>query len=151
MRAFTDYMKEIPVPEASPDQQQSCEQLSAALQWLHRREIAEKATDFPVSLMVAYFEQWLNGLVYELFFAGELHANNIHLFEETAKPENTPPDLAKVREGDKLERLHALFQRTYDPNHSICSNLFDLRSIETVRIIEERPGEPQELTAAAPK
>jgi hypothetical protein len=91
----------------------------------------------PTSLMGAYFEQWLNGLVYELFFADELHARNLRLFDETAKPDNAPPDFAKLKEPEKLKRLQALFERTYDSNHPIRSMLFSLRSLETVRIIEE--------------
>ncbi|MBI2890379.1 MAG: hypothetical protein HYY13_06290 [Nitrospirae bacterium] len=49
-----------------------------------------------IDLMKAYFEQWLNGLVYELFFPGELHARKLTLFDETAKL--NLPDLAKVPE-----------------------------------------------------
>lgn len=45
--------------------------------------------------MCAYFEQWLNGLVYELFFPDELHGRKLTLFAETAYL--NPPDLSTTR------------------------------------------------------
>ena len=75
-----------PVPAASVEEQQWCERLAEALIFLHRPEVAAAAG--PVSLMAAWFEQWLNGLVYELFFRAELHARHLRIFEETAKPAN---------------------------------------------------------------
>ena len=53
-----------------------------------------------------------------------------------------------MKELEKLPRLEALFQRTYDTNHPIRSMLFDLRSLETVRIIEEKPGAQKDVAAA---
>lgn len=143
------YSCQWPIPSATSEQQQLCGRLAEALTWLNSPEVVKKSgSSAPTSLMAAYFEQWLNGLVYELFFADEFHARNLRLFDETAKPGNAPPDLSKLKELEKLQRLEALFQRTYDTNHPIRSMLFDLRSLETVRIIEEKPGAQKEVTAA---
>ena len=132
------YCSQFPIPDAPIEQQRWCERLASVLIWLNSSEVVKKFGDSaPTSLMGAYFEQWLNGLVYELFFADELHARNLRLFDETAKPDNAPPDFAKLKEPEKLKRLQALFERTYDSNHPIRSMLFSLRSLETVRIIEE--------------
>ena len=111
-----------------------CERLSEVLSFLHHPDVAAEAG--PVSLMAAWFEQCLNGLVYELFFRDDLYARNIHLFEETAKPENTPPALTALSDADKLAKLHVCFERTYDVNHPLRSQLFSLRSLEPIRIIE---------------
>lgn len=62
------YVSKLPIPAATPEQQQACEALSNALIHLHRPESAAVSER---GLMVAYFEQWLNGLVYELFFPGD--------------------------------------------------------------------------------
>jgi len=127
------YLNPFPIPNATAEQKLLCESLSSALICLHRPE----ATQLPNrSLMVAYFEQWLNGLVYELFFPDELHARNIHLFEETAKPENLIPDLTNQDLVTNFERLKVCFERVYDIKHPIREMLFSLRSIEEVRIIE---------------
>ena len=87
--------------------------------------------------MAAYFEQWLNGLVYELFFPAELHTRNLHLFDETAKL--NPPALEQLSNAQKLTRLNELFEKAYDIKAPLRAMLFDLRSLETIRIIEGEP------------
>jgi hypothetical protein len=79
--------------------------------------------------MVTWFEQWLNGLVYELFFPGELHARALHLFAETAK---LLPD-------GKLPRKNILevFAASRDFKRPLRAMLTDLTTIEEVRLIEE--------------
>ena len=85
------YFSKLPIPAACAEEQQWCERLAEALIYLHRPEVAAGAGAAPVSLMAAWFEQWLNGLGYELFFRAELHARRLRLFEETARPANAPP------------------------------------------------------------
>ena len=136
MRAFSQFMGQIPIPAASAEEQQWCERLAEALIYLHRPEVAAGAGAAPVSLMAAWFEQWLNGLVYELFFRAELHARHLRLFEETARPANAPPALAALADAAKLPALRACFERTYDVNHPLRAMLFSLRSLEPIRIIE---------------
>lgn len=81
MRFKAVYMSQIPVPAASASQRAACERLAEALIWLHTPGVAKES----VGLLVAYFERWLNGLVYELFFPGELRARRLTLFDATAK------------------------------------------------------------------
>ena len=128
IQAHNENIAAIPIPAATATEKQACETLSSALIALHRPEAAALANR---SLMVAYLEQWLNGLVYELFFPDELHARNLHLFATTAEIPLPVPGTP-----DYLERLQACFQRTYDVNHPLRAMLFSLRSLETVRIIE---------------
>ncbi len=137
VRFIRQYVEQIPIPTASAEEQQWCERLAEALIFLHRPEVAAGAGAAPVSLMAAWFEQWLNGLVYELFFRAELHARHLRLFEETAKPTSAPPALAPLRDDPaKLAALQACFERTYDVNHPLRAMLFSLRSLEPIRIIE---------------
>ena len=118
--------------------------------WLNSPDVVRKSGgSAPSSLMAAYFEEWLNGLVYELFLSEEFHARNLRLFDESAKPDNAPPDLAKLKDVDKLKRLHELFERIHDANHPIRSMLFSLRSLETVRIIEEGSTKPAQAEVLA--
>ena len=144
------FMGQFPIPPATPDQQRWCKRLAEALIWLngkgasHRpksggRDLATLPSDnAPHGLMTAYFEQWLNGLVYELFFPGELHARKLKLFDETARL--NPPDLAKVPDSRKLAALQEVFTKTYDTNATLRGMLFDLRSLDVVRVIEEVSG-----------
>jgi hypothetical protein len=137
LQALRQYQEEIPIPHVMPDQQRWCERLAEALIWLNRPE-TKKAKDETRGLMIAYLEQWLNGLVYELFFPDELHARNLKLFGETAKM--NPPDLAKVSESRKRETLQEVFAKGYDSNAALRGMLFDLRSLEVVRVIEDVAG-----------
>ena len=129
------YVSQLPIPAATPEQQRQCERLAEALIWLHRPGVAKKADDAPVGLMTAYFEQWLNGLVYELFFPGELHARKLKLFDETARV--NPPDLSAVAEKQKLATLQELFTNAYDAKAPVRAMLHDLPSLDVVRIIED--------------
>ncbi len=91
-----------------------------------------------------FLEQWLNGLVYELFFPGELHARKLKLFDETAKL--NPPDLTKLRAADlpaeaaqagKLAALQELHAKAYAKDAALRGMLFDLKSLDVVRVIED--------------
>ena len=73
----------------------------------------------------AEFERLLNGLVYELFFPDDLRAKNIRLFDACAA--------AGVGEGMDAAAIAA---KIFHPSHTIYGMLFDLQSVEAVRIIE---------------
>jgi hypothetical protein len=138
LQGLRQYQEQIPIPAATAEQRRQCERLAEALIWLHSPAGAKKTGDAPVGLMVAYFEQWLNGLVYELFFPGELHARKLTLFDATAKL--NPPDLSKVPERQKLARLqelHAVAEKS-----ALAGILEELRKVEEVRIIEEAGKQP---------
>jgi hypothetical protein len=134
LQALIQYQQQIPIPSATPAQQSLCERLAEALVWLHS-PAGKKGKDVPSGLMIAYLEQWVNGLVYELFFPGELHARKLKLFDETAKL--NPPDLAKHRAADKLAALQELHERAYAKDAPLGAMLFDLKSIDVVRAIED--------------
>lgn len=122
------YVSKLPIPSATLEQKHHCESISCALIELHRSEIKTLPNG---GLIVEYLEQWLNGLVYELFFPGELHSRNIHFFDATAEV-----NLPALDNADYLERLRAAFVHAYDLNHPLRAMLADLQTIEEVRIIE---------------
>jgi adenine-specific DNA-methyltransferase len=129
-----DGLEAFPIPPANPEQQGWCGWLAEALTLMHS-QAKKTARDESSGLMIAFFEQWLNGLVYELFFPDELRARKLKLFDETARM--NPPDLAKVPESRKPEMLQEVFARAYDSNAALRGMLFDLRSLEVVRVIED--------------
>lgn len=127
------YFSNLPIPAASPEDQRWCERLAEALIWLNSPEVEKSSASAPISLMAAYFDEWLNGLVYELFFPDELHERNLRLFDETATL--SPPALGLLGT-QKLAGLEEVFEKTYDSNAKLRGMLHSLRSLETVRIIE---------------
>jgi hypothetical protein len=139
IQGLRQYQEEIPIPKVSLSQQFLCERLAEALIWLHSPQ--QGGTGIPACASQApqpgmsvslFLEQWLNGLVYELFFPGELHARKLKLFDETAKL--NPPDLAKLRTVDKLAALQELHEKA---GKCIVAMLQDLSKVEEIRLIEE--------------
>lgn len=128
MRAFSDYMRLIPIPQLSKAQRDVVERLVDYLLWLHR-----PGSTPSISQMPGYFEQLLNGLIYELFFPEAFHAQKLYIFRYTE--EAKLPALAGIPATKRLAVLHETFERIYDLNHPIRGCLFSLGALETVRII----------------
>ena len=84
--------------------------------------------------MLGYWEQVLNGLVYELYFTEELHERNLHLFDLVE--ETGLPALETIPETERLSRLREEFERVYDLQHPLRAALHELQTVEEVRIIE---------------
>jgi hypothetical protein len=83
--------------------------------------------------MVRYFEQLIDGLVYELYFPDELH-NGHKQFATLLTQERLPP-LDQLN-GDKVAELKTIFERLFDRDHPIRKNIYFLDSIPVVRIVE---------------
>ncbi len=128
------FMKGLPIPTASPAQQLLCERLAEAMIWLYS-PAGKVAQNAPTGLMIAYLEQWINGMVYELFFPCDLHSRKFKLFDETARLK--PPDLAKLSDADKRTALQELHERAYARDAALRGMLFDLKSLDVVRVIED--------------
>lgn len=124
-------MKDFPIPHATPEQH-------AAITNLVEYILTAKsfATDMAGnSLLVGYFEQIINALVYELFFADELHAAGLQPFKLIA--EANLPTLNESAENN-FALISETFERLYDQQHPLRGALFDLGSLEIVSIIEGR-------------
>lgn len=110
LRAFTDKMKALPVPVVDALQRQTIEAVIDIIR-------ADKRS--------ADFERLLNGLVYELFFPAELHAQKIRLFEACRN--------AGVKQGMNAS---VVASNIFDNDHPIYAMLFDLQALDVVRTIE---------------
>jgi len=130
-----DGLENFSIPKTDVAQKASIERLVEYLLWLHREVLpqAELAGSAGATLLAGYFEQWVNALVYELFFPEPLHAAGLHFFRlaEQAKL----PALSEIK-GRELAALRAKFEELYAPNHPLRQGLFALDSIEEIRIIE---------------
>jgi adenine-specific DNA-methyltransferase len=123
------YSGQTPIPNAEASQQKTIEVITEYVIWQYTQ--TENRED---SLLVGYFEQLLNGLVYELFFPDELHAQKLTLFRFVE--EVKLPSLASMPEAERAERLAEIFERLYDNRHPVRGALQSLRNLESVRIIE---------------
>lgn len=158
LRAFSDYMQQIPIPAATPEQQRWCERLAEALIWLHGGTgipaCASPITDKNVHatqrdpLLRQFLERLLDGLVYELFFPAELHARALMFFDLLAR--SNPPGLGALAAARRLPELRCWFEVAYDIRSPLRAALHDLSSLEVVRIIEEPAASSRPASHANP-
>jgi len=127
IQAHNENIAAIPIPPSSPEQKTLCGSLAKMLIELHKPE-SEALPER--KLIVSYFEQWLNGLVYELYFPGKLHDRRLHLFDETTKLLPTEGALPPAH-------INEIFAVAHDIKRPLRAMLSDLSTIEEVRIIEE--------------
>ncbi len=120
LRAFSDYMKLIPIPKPSSTTEKIITNLVNGILLL--TSLGNQHAD-----MVAYLEQLIDALVYELYLPDILHAANRH--PEKIIEVDPPP------EHPTLENLQTYYARVYDPKHEIRKLVFYLNEIAEVKII----------------
>jgi adenine-specific DNA-methyltransferase len=145
--ANKQFIEQLPIARVDSDRAKtlsSCSELIAATR-AHLADHPETASTRD-PLMVAYWEQVLNGLVYELYFREELHAAGLRLFDLVAQaalpglpseaPEERRGDLTQLSDPARLKALRTKFEELYDIEHPLRAALFTLGNLETIRIIE---------------
>jgi hypothetical protein len=85
-------------------------------------------------LQAAYFEQLIDGLVYELYFPEELKKAGKEILPHLGQLSPLTDSMSKEK---KLAVIESEFDRLYDPGHPIRNNLETLDSVEEVRIIQQ--------------
>lgn len=127
LRAFTDYMKQIPIPSAEAWQKEILEKIVDYIIFLMREDAEQH------KLIINYFEAIINALVYELFLADELHAAGKHFFEPLVL--EFLPSLSE-HPGGEIQAITEVFKSLSAREHDIRRNLYFLNELESVRIIE---------------
>jgi hypothetical protein len=139
LRAFSDYMKQIPIPNTSKTQNTAIETLIGYV--LYLTDIIKDLPSHPKTLdqsvvnkrMKNYFEQIINALVIELYLPEEIHEHNKYFMQYIL--EENLPNIDTIT-SDKMQILQEIFARIFDKEHPIRHNLFLLNTIPVVRIIE---------------
>lgn len=135
-RYFTQFIEQLPIPSASEKQHEAICKITEYILWLQNKSQTRDIvlSDLRDPLMLGYFEQVINGLVYELFFPEELHS--VRLYPCELVEEAQLPKLKDISDSQRLNILRKTFEQLYDTNHPLRGCLFSLRSLESVRIIE---------------
>ena len=81
-----------------------------------------------------FFEQLIDGLVYELYFPDEIKATGKEILLHIGKLE---PLTGEMDDEEKLAVIQREFDRLYDPRHPVRNHIDTLDSIEVVRTIRE--------------
>lgn len=135
-RYFTQFIKQLPIRTInfSDSVEVKWHQLIVTLVdyllFLKANISADESRD---KLMVSYFEQLIDALVYELYLPDEIHTAGKQFFAPLIA--ERLPALDEIKD-DKLAALRQIFERLYDRNHIIRQNIFFLDTIDSVRIIE---------------
>ncbi len=129
------YVEVVPIPKISAADQRPFIRLVDYIIYLKQQSCTDgknlsHSRDY---LMVKYFEQIIDGLVYELYLTDELHSAGKYF----SKPllDEKLPSIEDVTDS-KMSSIRGIFERLFDKNHPVRKNLFFLDSLETIRIIE---------------
>jgi len=119
------FVEKLPVPKVSQEKKKIYVRLVDYVLYLTKKEI---------KLQSVYFDQLIDGMVYELYFSEEI--KNVgkaiikHLGELKPIDEN-------MSDEKKLAIIQSEFDRLYDPKHPVRNNLETLDSVDVVRIIRD--------------
>ena len=84
-------------------------------------------------LVSTYFEQIIDGMVYELYFPDLLKQHNRTIIEHLGE---LPVFTDNMSDNQKMEIITTVFDRLNDKNHPVRVNLEKMKTIEEIRIIE---------------
>lgn len=121
------YLENFPVPEVSKSDEKNIAMLSNYL-------LALKASTAHHKVAIAYFEQLIEGLVYELYFPDEIKTAGKEILPHLG---DLPPITDTMSQEEKLAVIQREFDRLYDPRHPVRNHLETLDSVEVVRTIRE--------------
>ncbi len=129
------YVSQIPIPDMEPEQQALIHKIVEYILYLKKQPTTD-SKDLAHSrdyVMVAYFGNILNGLVYELYLPDELHRGDKYFFQPLID-EQLP--LLQEMQGDKTSACRDIFERLYEKTHPVAVDLFFMSSVKPIRIIE---------------
>lgn len=130
-RFKTEYLRPLPIPDATPEHQRLIETLVGYVLALKREAV--ELTDPPtvLTLMSAWFEQLIDALVYELYFPEEFS------HETRISSALSSLDLPQLLGGDApLSTLGIFFHTLYAPEHPVRRAAFFIDALPAVRVIE---------------
>ncbi|MGH8560267.1 MAG: Eco57I restriction-modification methylase domain-containing protein [Methylococcales bacterium] len=124
-RWIYQYVEKLPIPKIKIDQQIHFENLTRYIPPL---------LDKNQKLHSAYFEQLIDGLVYELYFPDEIKAANKEILPHLG--ELTPIN-DYMADAEKLAIIQREFNRLHDPRHPVRNHLESLDNVAVVGTIRE--------------
>ena len=119
------FVEHLPIPETPTDKKITFQKLA---DYLLLTSMKGK------TLQTAFFEQLIDGLVYELYFFDEIKAAGKEILMHLGE---LLPLTDQMSEDEKLAVIHHEFDRLYDPNHSVRNNIETLDSVGVVRTIRK--------------
>jgi hypothetical protein len=119
------FVEKMPIPQLAPGKQAS---------YILLADYVLLSTKTDLKLQLAYFEELIDGLVFELYFPDQIKAANKEILKHLG---DLKPITDDMNDEEKLAVIQGEFDRLYDPKHPVRNNLETLDSVEEVRIIRE--------------
>ncbi len=136
LRLKAQYMQRCPIPPMTEVQEALLSRIVEYLLWLYKDGIdQDDAYDQGRALVAGYFERWANAMVYELFLPEVVRAVGLKFFDLAKNAKLRP--IGEMN-GKEMSELKGVFERLYQPDTALRQGLFELDSIEEVRIIEAK-------------
>ncbi|OGR05614.1 MAG: hypothetical protein A2511_01975 [Deltaproteobacteria bacterium RIFOXYD12_FULL_50_9] len=125
---YPDDWKQVPIPNIPKESQKTFHILVDYILAIY------VGPRHAVPLQSAYFEELIDGLVYELYFPAELKTANKEILDHLGELTLITDTMS---DEEKLAVIQTEFDRLYDPRHPVRNHLETLDSVEVVRIIRE--------------
>ena len=93
-----------------------------------------KNIDLEKEIQLSFFKHIANGIVFELYFPGEIKSAGKEILKHLGDLKPITDDMSEEK---KLAIIQSEFERLYDPNHPVRFAIETLDSVEEVRIIKE--------------
>lgn len=129
-----DRMEQVPIAKTTGSQKKNFRRLINLVQkYYNTGDSIYISPILKTSVNISFFEQWLNALVYELYFPADLHERGCYIFRETERLLEKIPE----RENDEnsIEMIE-LYENANDINGQLRAMLFSLQSIAVIRTVE---------------
>lgn len=127
------YVSQIPIAEGSPALKNLLIRMVEYVLYIKETIDTRSTAHARDAVMVSYFEQIIDALVYELYFPEALHAHERYIMR-LIEQENLP--IIDPSQENQIRLLRQIFERLFETNHPVRQTLFFLDSLPIIRIIE---------------
>jgi adenine-specific DNA-methyltransferase len=129
LQLFKDPLSEIPIKHPLNSNFYIYSKIVDYILYLKKKTII----NINEELITPYFEQIINGMVYELYFPELLKKHNCQIIEYLGE---LPELNVEMSEEQKMEVCKEVFDRLNDENHQVKINLEKMKEIKEIRIME---------------
>ncbi|MBC6962584.1 MAG: hypothetical protein DWB48_07605 [Nitrosomonas sp.] len=128
------YVSQIPIAEGTPERRLLLQTFVKYILYIKSHIDTSSTAHARDAVMVSYFEQIINALVYELYFPEEIHGSGRNFMSLLQR--ETLPSIPEDTDETHIRVLRQLFERLFKTDHPLREAIFYLDSLELVRIIE---------------
>jgi len=128
---YPDDIKQLPIKIVDKEKQKPFEILVDYIIFLKQQNLKDMGIKY--ELMPIYFEQIINGMVFELYFEDLLKKHNRDVIQYI----DNLVDISDTPDENKLEVIKKVFDELNHLKHPVRNNLFYMDSIPEIRIIKE--------------